>query len=259
MYNITIRYYDDLEFFLPRNRRNENLKLSFEGRRSVKDLVESMGIPHVEVDRITINGLPVGFSYIINDGDVINVYSFSEPDQAGLPGLRPSPLYETKFISDVHLRKLARSMRLMGFDIDYEDNRDDDLLAEISHRENRILLTCDRQLLMRKIVSRGIIIRSRDPAVQIIEVIERLGLQHLINPFTRCIECNGIIENIDINNPEYAPVKRDIPAGVISWCSEYFCCRACHKVYWKGSHYEKLSAEIERVRSEIRDRSTVRQ
>ena len=260
MYNVTVLYHDDLNFFLYPDRRNKNISLSFAGRRSVKDLIESMGVPHVEVDIITVNGVSVDFSYIIKDGDTINVYPFSGlPGQTGILRTGLSPLNETKFVLDVHLRKLARRMRFLGFDADYEDNRGDDVLAEISRRENRILLTCDRQLLMRKIVSRGIIVRSRDPDVQIIEVIERLNLQKLIMPFARCIECNGIIARMEINSPEFEQSRGYIPAGVISWCSEYFYCTACRKVYWKGSHYEKLTAELERVRSKLGDRFTLRQ
>lgn len=248
MYNVTIRYFEELNFFLPRNQRDRDLLYSFSGRRSVKDLIESMGIPHVEVDVIFVNGASVSFSYIVNDGDRINVYpDFKLSGTGGVlkPGV--SPPAETKFVLDVHLRKLARDMRLLGFDVDYADNRDDAILAEISHRENRILLTCDRQLLMRKIVSRGIIVRSRDPGVQIIEVIERLHLHDQISPFTRCIECNGTIESIDIDNAEFAVERSIVPEGVLSWCKDYFLCTSCRKIYWKGSHYDRLSLKLEKV------------
>lgn len=260
MYNITIHYYKELNFFLPPARRDTDIHFPFTGRRSVKDLIESMGIPHVEVDLVLVNGVSSGFSYIVSDGDIIRVYPANEfPERNDFLRLSISPLIDTKFVLDVHLRKLARSMRLMGFDVDYTDDRDDDVLADISHRGNRILLTCDRQLLMRKIVSRGYIIRSRDPSVQIIEVIQRLNLQDMIKPFTRCIECNGIIERIDINSPESDTVKRSIPEGVISWCSEYFRCTECHKVYWKGSHYDRLSEKLRRMMSKLDNGSTVRQ
>lgn len=246
MYHVIIRYHDELNFFLKRNQRDNDIFYSFSGRRSVKDLVESMGIPHVEVDLILVNGLSEDFSYIVNNGDRINVYpeagASEMPDAAGL---RLPCLTETKFVLDVHLRKLARGMRLLGFDADFSDDRDDAELAGISHIENRILLTCDRQLLMRKIVSRGYIIRSRIPDIQIVEVIEKFHLRDLINPFTRCIECNGIIESIDIKHADYIEEAGRIPEGVLSWCNDYFLCASCRKIYWRGSHYDRLSVKIE--------------
>ncbi len=255
MYNITIRFHGDLNFFLPPKSRDKNIPFSFAGRRSVKDLIESIGVPHVEVGHVMINDESEKFSYIVKDGDIINVYPFrgsvykADPDNAVLP---PD---EIRFVLDVHLQKLAGKMRLMGFDTDFGDDRDDALLAEISRRENRILLTCDRQLLMRKIVSHGAIVRSRDPALQIIEVIERFNLQNMIRPFTRCIACNGIIERAAADDD----LKRSVPDGVISWCSDFFRCNSCNKVYWKGSHYDRLSAEAERITGRVRGISTDRQ
>lgn len=248
MYNITIRYYEELNDFLPLDKRKQDIPFSFTGRRSVKDLIESMGVPHVEVDLILANGNSVDFSYIINDGDRISVYPvFESMDISEVTRLRPSPLRDTKFVLDVHLRKLSRRMRLLGFDTDYEEHRDDALLAEISERENRILLTCDRQLLMRKTVSRGIIIRSRDPEEQIIEVIERLQLKPLISPFSRCIECNGLLADVNTGSAGFESFKSRIPPGVLEWCSEFYHCPSCGRIYWRGSHYERLKERVERI------------
>jgi len=252
MYSIIIRYYEELNDFLPPDRKKRDIAFSFAGRRSVKDLIESMGVPHVEVDMILVNGTSVDFNYIVADGDRISVYPvFESLDISGVTRLRLSPLRNTGFVLDVHLRKLARMMRLLGFDVDYEDHRDDELLAEISERENRILLTCDRQLLMRKIVSRGIIIRSRNPEEQIIEVIERLQLKQLLAPFTRCIECNGCLADLIAGSPEFDSLKNRIPPGVLEWCNEYFYCPSCGRIYWRGSHYDKLKKRVDRVISRI--------
>ncbi len=211
-----------------------------------------MGVPHAEVDLILANGNSVDFSYIVNDGDRFSVYPvFESMDISGVTRLRPSPLRDTKFVLDVHLRKLARRMRLLGFDTDYADRRDDSTLADISGRENRILLTCDRQLLMRKIVSRGIIIRSRDPEEQIIEVIERLQLRELINPFTRCIECNGLIAAVDLSSPVYNDIKSSIPEGVLEWCNEFYRCTSCERIYWRGSHYDRLIKRVGHIMNRL--------
>lgn len=248
MPNVIIRYYEELNDFLPEDMRKRDIEVPFKDRRSVKDVIESMGVPHVEVDIILVNGASVDFSYIVNDNDRISVFPvFGSLDISGVTRLTLSPLNDTRFVLDVHLRKLARTMRLLGFDVDYEDDRDDDLLSVIAATENRILLTCDRQLLMRKIVQRGIIVRSRDPEQQIIEVIRRLQLRDLVNPLTRCVECNGLIRRTDINSPEFTLLKNDIPEGVISWCTEYFICNTCGRIYWHGSHYDKLKANVNNI------------
>lgn len=245
MPKIFIRFYEELNFFIPEDMRKQDIEVPFNDRRSVKDVIESMGVPHVEVDIILVNGASVDFSYIVNDNDRISVFPvFGSLDISGVTRLTLSPLDDTRFVLDVHLRKLARTMRLLGFDADYEDDRDDDLLAVIAATENRILLTCDRRLLMRKIIPRGIIVRSRNPEHQIVEVIRRLELRDLVNPLTRCVECNGIIREADINSPGFILLKNDIPEGVLEWCTEYFICNSCGRLYWHGSHYDKLKVKV---------------
>lgn len=253
MYHITIRFYEELNDFIPPHQRKRDIASSFEGRRSVKDLIESFGVPHVEVDLILVNGESVDFSYIVRDGDRLSVYPvFESLDIDDVNRLRPSPLRDTRFVLDVHLRKLARRMRLMGFDVDYEAGRDDQELADIAERENRILLSRDRQLLMRRNVSRGIIIRNDDPHRQIVEVLERLDLWDRVKPFSRCIECNGRIETLPYNSDDFMKIRDRIPEGVLEWCSEYLQCSGCRKIYWKGSHFNKLVRIVNRITEERR-------
>lgn len=247
MYNITIRFYEELNDFLDDNKKKRDIEFSFDGRRSIKDLIESFGVPHVEVDMILVNGESVDFKYIVKDGDRISVYPvFESLDVGQVARLRPNPLRDTRFVLDVHLRSLARRLRLMGFDVDYKEDRDDRELAKISEEQNRILLTRDRRLLMHKNVSRGIIIRNTGTSEQLCEVLERLDLRSMCRPFSRCIACNGIIHPLDLNSPGYAAAEEKIPSGVRDWCREYFICDNCHKIYWKGSHYEKLKAMVEK-------------
>ena len=217
-------------------------------RRSVKDLIESLGVPHVEVDLILVNEESVNFSYIIQKGDRISVYpEFEVLDVSGLTGLRPQVQGEPRFILDVHLRKLAKFLRLLGFDVDYRENRDDPELAEISFREKRILLTRDRQLLKRKIVDCGFIIRNMDAEKQVLEALDRFDLWSCIRTFTRCIECNGIVEPLAVTGAEFEKKKRRIPAGVLLRHNEFFLCDSCGRIYWKGSHYDKLLHMIDRI------------
>ncbi len=250
-FHVTIRFYEELNFFLPRQMRKQDIIVDFGGRRSVKDFVESMGVPHVEVDLILVHGRSVGFDYIVRDGDRISVYPlFESLDITGVTRLRPEPLRESRFVLDVHLRKLARNLRLFGFDTDYEKERDDDELARIAEEEKRILLTRDRQLLMRRVVDRGLYVRSTDPDGQIREILARLDLSRQCHPFTRCISCNGLLERLD--SPVDATILAEIPPGVRSWCDEYHVCRKCRRLYWKGSHYEKLQKKVNDILDEVR-------
>ena len=248
MYRISIRFYEELNDFLPRAMRKRDIDFSFRGRRSVKDLIERFGVPHVEVDLILANGESVDFSYIVRDGDRFSVYPvFESLDIGGVGRLRPSPLRDTRFVLDVHLRKLARWLRLLGFDVDYGEERDDPELARIAEGQNRILLTRDRQLLMRRNVSRGIIIRHSDPEKQLVEVLDRLQLRGRCAPFTRCIECNGAMHAVLPGGDEMRRIMDSVPEGVRSWCREYFVCDSCARIYWKGSHYERLRALVDRI------------
>ena len=248
MYNVIIRFYEELNDLIPENMRNRDIHFSFSGKRSIKDLIESFGVPHVEIDLILANGNSIDFSYIINDADRFSVYPvFETLSIEGVTHLRPRPLRDLKFVLDVHLGKLARRLRLLGFDVDYNNRRDDEELANISHDANRILLTRDRQLLKRKNVSKGFIIRDTNPEEQILEIIRRLDLQPLFKPFSRCIECNGIIEKVSPLKGTFCVIKNRIPQGVLSWCNEFYLCRACAKIYWKGSHYDRLKTAVLRI------------
>lgn len=247
-YTVTIRFYEELNDFLLGETRKKDIVVESKDRRSVKDLVESLGIPHVEVDLILVNGKSVDFSYIIREGDHISVYpEFEGFDVSAVTRLRPRVLRESRFILDVHLRKLARLLRLLGFDVDYREYRDAPELAEISYRGKRILLTRDRQLLKQKKVDRGFIIRNTNAEKQVLEVLERLDLWSWIRPFTRCIECNGMVEPLSVTGSRFEKEKHRIPEGVLLWCSEFYFCDSCGRIYWKGSHYDRLQHKIDKI------------
>ncbi len=246
-FSITIRYYEELNDFLPRESRKKDIDIACTGKRSIKDLIESMGVPHVEVDLVLVNGKSVDFSYPVEEGDRISVYPvFERLDITGATRLRPRPLRDTRFVCDIHLNKLVKRLRLLGFDTAFGEDRDE-VLADISENENRVLLSRDRQLLMRKNVSRGLYVRNTDPEKQIIEMLDRLDLWEACHPFTRCIACNGSIETVNAGSPEYHNIEKKIPSGVLQWCREFYQCRNCGRVYWKGSHYDRLMKRVDRI------------
>lgn len=160
----TIRFYEELNDHLRGYPKKEDIVFSYKGRRSVKDLIESFGVPHCEVDLILVNSLSVAFDYSVKNGDRISVYpQFERFNLERVSKLRAEALRETKFVADVHLGKLVRKLRLLGFDTLYDQSWHDSNLVQISAEQRRVLLTCDRELLKHSIVEWGMAIRSRNP------------------------------------------------------------------------------------------------
>lgn len=234
------RFYAELQDFLPCERRGTAFIHRFWGRPTVKDLIESLGVPHTEVDLILVNGVSVDFSHRVEDGDRVSVYPvFELLDITPQLRVRPEPLREPRFILDTHLGRLAKYLRLAGFDTLYDNRSDDATLAEIAARERRILLTRDRGLLKRGAVTRGYCVRADNPREQLVEVLRRFDLCGKLQPFRRCLCCNGILESV----PKSA-VQERLPAQVKENFDEFRLCRDCGRVYWKGSHYDHMAGFI---------------
>ncbi len=243
MSQATFRFYAELNDFLPKNRRFTAFAVPFELPASVKHMIESLGVTHTEVDLILVNGEPVDFSYIVQDGDRISVYPvFESLDISPASHLRPEPLRNPRFVLDAHLGRLAVYLRMLGFDTLYRNDYADEELALVSSQENRILLTRDRGLLKRSLVSRGYYVRAQNPRLQAMEVVQRFDLRRAFKPFTRCLRCNGLLE----------PAHEDAVAGQLlpgtqKYFHEFSRCRSCGQVYWKGSHYQRMVKLIEAI------------
>ena len=232
----TFRFYEELNDFLPPARRRHSFPHPFKGKPSIKDTVESLGVPHTEIDLILINGASVGFEHPLMPGDRVSVYPVFEAfDIRGLNKLRPKPLREPAFVLDVHVGKLASYLRLLGFDTLYRNDYSDEEIIHISLAEHRIILTRDLGILKTRRVTHGYWLRSQKPGEQLREVVERLDLRSLAVPFTRCPVCNGVLEAAakEAVLPKLPPKTREL-------YHEFSLCRACGKVYWKGAHYENL-------------------
>jgi uncharacterized protein with PIN domain len=243
MSEVQIRFYEELNDFLPVERKKVAFTHTFRGRVSVKDLIESLGVPHTEIDLILVNGRSVDFSYLAQDGDRISVYPvFEALDISPLLLLRPKPLRVIRFVTDIHLGKLARYLRMLGFDTLYRSNYSDDVLAAISSSEGRILLTRDCGLLKRNEVTHGYWVRLLNPLGQLEEVVHRLDLYNAFSPFTRCLECNGMLEPV-----EKESIIDRLPPATRNAFGEFHCCQDCRKVYWKGSHYERMRRLVDHL------------
>ncbi len=230
------RFYEELNDFLPSPRRKVTFVHEWRGSASVKDMIESLGVPHTEVDLILVNGESVDFSYRPRDGDRISVYPmFESLDISSVQRLRPRPLREPRFVLDGHLGRLAAYLRLLGFDTLWRKDFDDETLARLSQQEKRALLTRDQGLLKRKAVMRGYWVRSSVPREQLREVLERFDLHRLVAAFTRCLACNGILRAAALEE-----VQEHLPPRTAQSYREFWRCNQCAKVYWKGSHYRRM-------------------
>lgn len=237
------RFYEELNDYLPENKRKVRFCHSFTGRASVKDLAESIGVPHNDIDLILVSGVSVNFSYIVNNGDDISVYPvFESFDISPLCRLRPAPLRRPGFVLDVHLGKLAKYMRMLGLDTLYETNYSDDDLAIIAMEEKRAIITRDRGILKRNDVLHAYWIRSQVFTEQLVEVIARFDLKKEIRVFSRCLVCNSILGYADKND------YRDlIPERAFSLFEKFYVCHTCRKIYWEGSHYTNMLSFIDKI------------
>jgi hypothetical protein len=246
---VNIEFLDELNDFLPQRKRDQLLSCEFNGNPSIKHLIESFGIPHPEVGLILVNERSVDFSYQVQPGDEALIYPAS-PDFDRLSGLflEGNLTIEPRFILDNHLGKLATYLRILGFDANYHNDYQDDELAKVTVDEDRILLTRDRQLLMRKTIHYGYWVRSLLPEEQIVEIIRRFALPDLITPFRRCLRCNIPLEPVEKNS-----ILHRLEPLTNKYFREFHACPTCDRIYWKGSHYDRMVKLIARVKIKIYD------
>jgi hypothetical protein len=242
---VSIRFYEELNLFLDKKYRKTEFEYRYRGRTSVKDAIESLGIPHTEVDMILVDGDAVDFSYLLKDHDAISVYPvFESMDITGLQHLRKKALRNPRFILDVHLGRLARYLRMAGFDCLYETTFADSEIIRISVAEKRIILTRDKGILKNGRVTHGLYVRSEDPGEQFGEIAARLHLGNLFRPFSRCTQCNEIIEPV----AKESVLDQLEPLTKMHY-SVFYRCTGCRRIYWKGSHFIRMAKFIDDYRN----------
>jgi hypothetical protein len=244
MVQVTVRFYGPLNDFLAPERRGVEFVHPLNGTCSVKDLIESLGPPHPEVEVVLVDGEAVDFSHRVEHGQRIAVYpAFSSIDVAPLVRVGPPALSELRFLLDVGLGRLSGLLRMLGFDTLWRNDYADDELARVSRDEQRILLTRDLGVLKRSEVVHGYFPRETDPSQQLIEVVRRYQLTGHMKPFTRCIPCNG---PLTAASPE--EVVGRVPERVQSTFTRFQQCPDCKRVFWAGSHHERMQVIIDKLR-----------
>lgn len=241
-FTVRLNLHGDLDFFLRSGARGRSIERSLGEKTSVKDVIEACGVPHPEVDLILVNGQPVNFYYAIANDANVELY----PVGTSYPNSKDKRLQvirHSRFVVDGHLGKLARDLRLLGFDVAYDSRAEDRQLLGIMDRENRGLLTRDRRLLMHGIVKTGYCPRSQNADEQTVEVIRRFDLLGSLAPFTRCLRCNAPLRKV----PKTEVIERLEPLTKIYY-EQFRCCTGCEQIYWAGSHFSKLQKRLDQIR-----------
>lgn len=240
------RFYAELNNFLAPWQRQQGFSHHCSRDASVKHMIEALGVPHTEVDLILVDGVSVDFSYRLRDGERVSVYPvFHSIDVTPLIRLRPASAGIDRFIADAHLGQLARNLRMLGFDVLYRNDYSDAEVARIAAQEGRIVLTRDRDLLIRKEIVRGCYLHSLACDAQMAEVLGRFRLAHAVNAFSRCLNCNGILQSVPKSD-----VQERVPAHSRRVYERFYECQGCAQVYWEGSHVARMRQRVARMLGE---------
>jgi len=225
---ITLSVAPPLRMFLARRHREDGLvAVACDGTSTLGHVVEAAGIPLTEVGTLAAGGRPVRPSYRPRGGERVRVE----------PVARPQRLAEPRFALDVHLGALARRMRLLGLDVAYSNDLDDDALIGLANAQRRILLTRDRGLLKRRALRRGAYVRGDRADDQLRDVIGRFAPP--LAPWTRCPACNGLLAPVAKQE-----VESRLRPGTRRTYQEFSRCRRCGQVYWRGAHGDRLRAIV---------------
>ena len=238
-----IHFHQPLQKLL-RSRNRESLQpIDFKGHQTIKHLVESLGVPHTEIGMLQVMETRIGFGYLVKNRDVVHVYPATAL-QDHLSGMFKDGQISIppRFILDNHLGKLAGDLRMLGFDADYSNQYQDQELAESAIAQKRILLTRDRQLLMRKLIQYGYLVRSINTDEQLLEILQRFNLSAGINLFQRCIRCNHILEPV-----EKKAIEHRLEPLTKKYFFEFKICPGCQQVYWAGSHIERMMNRLAEI------------
>jgi hypothetical protein len=236
------RFHGDLSDFLPPARRSAAFDYACARAATLKNAIEALGVPHTEVALVLVNAAPATLARIVREGDSVEIWpwterqgqtTFSEEENRGLSLI---------FVADAHLGGLARFLRMLGFDTLHENAFSDAEIRRLAWEEPRIVLTRDRELLKCREIARGCYVRARKPEAQLREVAARYALAGRARPFTLCLVCNLALEPID-----KAAVRSRLPPEVAARHDSFCRCAGCDRIYWPGSHYERMQAVLERA------------
>jgi uncharacterized protein with PIN domain/sulfur carrier protein ThiS len=251
------RFYAELNDFIAPPFRHRTFAHACSQDATVKHMIEALGVPHTEVAKVLVNGEPGDLAQRLRDGDRISVYPhFRAPAFAACANAgdtTPASSAPASFIADAHLGQLARQLRMLGFDVLFRNSYSDAEVATIAREQMRVVLTRDRDLLIRRDVVLGCYVHAIDGDEQLCEVMQRYRLVPHVQPFCRCLECNGLLQAV-----EKASVAESVPPSSLAHYEKFFQCASCGHVYWEGSHVDKMRRRIARILQYCSDGNTGR-
>jgi len=241
MVTACFRFYEELNDFLPPERRRREFCSPCARAATTKHMIEALGVPHTEVELVLVNGESVGFDLLLRDGDRVSVYpKFEALDISPILRVRRAPLRVSRFVADAHLGGLAHLLRMTGFDTLYDNGFQDDEIERIARDEGRIVLTRDRDLLKRGGITHGCYVRALRSAEQLREVFDRLDLARSARPFTLCLHCNAPLHAID-----KALAAPSLPPKVNERYERFSTCDVCRRIFWEGTHWQRMRAMVD--------------
>jgi len=252
VFSVALHFDHPLRFFLRREfREMPVVRRELREKTAVKDVIEACGVPHPEVDLIVWHSdestsHSVDLAWPVERDATLAIHGVPAPAELLPDAPRLQQRQLSRFVADGHLGKLARNLRLLGIDTAYERDADDRRLLAIAAAEDRVLLTRDRRLLMHSVVRHGFCPRSDDPELQTREVLQRFGLSdetQALAPFTRCLQCNAPLTRAPLDE------VRERLAGeplTLRFYTEFRRCTGCAKIFWPGSHFQKLATTVAR-------------
>ncbi|HJV73913.1 MAG TPA: Mut7-C RNAse domain-containing protein, partial [Noviherbaspirillum sp.] len=237
----------DLNDFIAPPQRQRSCSHRCSRDSTVKHMIEALGVPHTEVELIIVNGTSVDFSYRMRDGDYVSVYPcFGMVDISQMARLRPPLANGVRFIADAHLGQLAKHLRMLGFDVLYRNDYSDAELARIASNEDRIVLTRDRDLLIRKEIVHGCYLHAVSGDAQLMEVVSRFKLARSACAFSRCLTCNGVLRMV-----EKSDIEHRVPHHSRNSYERFFECEGCAQVYWEGSHVARMRVRVAQMLGQV--------
>jgi uncharacterized protein with PIN domain len=232
------RFYAELNAFIAPQFRYRDFSHACARDATAKHMIEALGVPHTEVGLALVNGEPGKLSYRLRDGDRISVYPHFRSAHF-VAFAAPAVAAPARFIADAHLGQLARQLRMLGFDVLFRNSYSDSEVARISSEQQRVVLTRDRDLLIRKDVVLGCYVHAISYGEQLCEVMRRYRLFAYVHPFCRCLECNSLLHVIDKQS-----VAERVPPTSLMHYDKFFQCDSCGRVYWEGSHVVRMRKRI---------------
>jgi uncharacterized protein with PIN domain len=216
-------------YFVDQKRVNEHT--------SVFDLLGSLGIPPCEVGPVKLlaNGNPVDpESRVTREGTLV------------VEAAPPRALESPRFLGDLHLGRLIRFLRVLGFDTAWENSGSEAAVAERGVAEDRVVLSRNLALLKRRTMRRAMLVLSDDPEHQVAEVLHRFRVADKVRMFGRCSRCNGSIVPV-----AKAEVADRIPPKTARWLDTYYVCGDCDHLFWEGTHVLALRERLKTILSAI--------